>query len=353
MDIYICYTLYQLIMASIICQQRENQEKKLLILAGENLKQYEKNEALRHLYDEIVWIDILECENKKKEYFFSPEKGIEYFLKKKLNKINQVFYYNNHGILEYLYKYCKQNRWNTIFNLYEESLSIYRAEELIKKEVMYLGGRRYKLLNKIIWKYRPSKVPTRVWISNPNLYLGTGKYEVCQIDSYNATNTIKLFRNIWSDIRTIEQKYIFLGDVCDIYQDFEWYNNMINEVAEIVGQDNLIYKPHPRAPIKGLEKNINVYEENIPWEVYALTQNMDDKTIICGCSNAGYIPSITFGKRIKTISLIKLCKKHYSDQSIKDVFLQTLENVIAKDDDIITITDLIEIKENGGEGNEY
>lgn len=309
--IYICYTMYQMLMAYTINKQLKS-SKAYLILGADNLKKYEKNEILNSCFDKIKWIDVSDCEKLKKKYFFTPHKAISRVLGD-IWDYSDVFYYNNQGILEFLYKHSQRKNMDVMFHIFEEGMLLYQGDILLEKEIMYLGSERYKKFNRLIWKYSPKNVPSDMWFCNPRIAEKNTKLSCHEINIDLTKDSKDELNKIWSFEKKedfeIKEKYIFLGDVFDIYQDFDEYQCLINRVAEKVGYNNFIYKPHPRAPINLVDNRIKTYDIPIPWELYLMNYDVADKILIFTMTNAGFMPICSWKMQVSAICIYDMFKK--------------------------------------------
>ena len=308
--IYICYTMYQMIMAYTINKQLKSSQA-YLILGADNLKKFEKNETLNKCFEKVKWIDVSYCEKLKKKIFINPKKAIKRILGD-IQDYSDVFYYNNQGILEILYKYAKIKKIDVQFHIFEEGMLLYQGDRLLEKEVMYLGSDRYKKANRLVWKYSPKSLPSDMWFCNPKIAKGNSKLPCREIDINLAKENREELNKIWGfekkDDFEIKEKYIFMGDVFDIYQDFDEYQQLINRVAERVGYENFIYKPHPRAPINLLDQRIKTYDIPIPWELYLLNYDVSDKVLIFTMTNAGFMPICSWKMPLSAFCIYDMLK---------------------------------------------
>lgn len=153
------------------------------------------------------------------------------------------------------------------------------------------------------------------WSPNFNIY-GIDKRIVNNKEYIKNLNFIFNYENLKDDY---DKKVIFfeesffaeninIGDI-----------EIVDEIAKIIGKENIIIKIHPRNKInrfkeQGFCTNINT---SIPWEVIALNNNFNNTTLITISSSAVLAPRIIFNQQIKTILLYEVMgkKSPYIDES--------------------------------------
>lgn len=86
---------------------------------------------------------------------------------------------------------------------------------------------------------------------------------------------------------------------------------IVQQLAQLFGKDNIIVKIHPRNPINrfhqlGFKTNTDIA---IPWEVIMLNRNIADKILVTIASGAAVCPFLYCGIQTKTFSLMN-CMRH-------------------------------------------
>lgn len=81
---------------------------------------------------------------------------------------------------------------------------------------------------------------------------------------------------------------------------------MLEQIAQKVGRENIMVKIHPRNPENrfaklGYKTNVNT---SIPWELIILNQAMDDKILVTISSGSVIYPFLYFGIKTKSYSLL-------------------------------------------------
>lgn len=105
---------------------------------------------------------------------------------------------------------------------------------------------------------------------------------------------------------TYDKKVIFFEE-SHVMEGFKVPDiQIVEKIAQKVGQDNVMVKIHPRNPENrfaklGYKTNVNT---SIPWELIILNQPMDDKILVTISSGSVIYPYLYFGITTKTYSLL-------------------------------------------------
>lgn len=121
------------------------------------------------------------------------------------------------------------------------------------------------------------------------------------------TNEIKeILVSIYGYHKIPEEKYIFFSSC--FYEDKYTTNEVeiAEHFAEVVGKENMIIKPHPRATynIYELRGFKTMSDRNVPWEIFLLNYRKDDKVLVSVCSTAIFSSAYIFNVPL-TIILLK------------------------------------------------
>jgi hypothetical protein len=106
-----------------------------------------------------------------------------------------------------------------------------------------------------------------------------------------------------------DKKYIFFEDG---YIDWDEGEDIriVQELASVVGKENIMVRIHPRNPRNrfaelGYKTN---QDTSIPWEILAMNIDIQDKVLITMYSQSVLTPDILLGKKAKSLILCKLEK---------------------------------------------
>lgn len=162
--------------------------------------------------------------------------------------------------------------------------------------------------NKIYGNNSFSKRIADMWLHEPRIYSG----KIKRFPRYQIPNNILKDNNIKNFLIRIfgscdipSEKFIFFEE--SFTADSRTTNDLdvFLEIANIVGKDNIIVKRHPRNPINRFEKlGFKVMEQqNIPWEIILLNNDVSDKVLISFGSSTTLTPFLLYGMRPKAFLL--------------------------------------------------
>ena len=141
-----------------------------------------------------------------------------------------------------------------------------------------------------------------------------------QIDNHTGMGAIlrKIF-NIETEMLKIHEKYIFFTGVFDFegggaIGEFE----LVMNVAQLVGKDNLIVKTHPRDKRTVYEESgITVYKNSsIPWEAIQLNYNFPDKIFLTVNSGSVLGVNMMLENKVKTYFLYNCCNIEKNQEAV-------------------------------------
>lgn len=149
-----------------------------------------------------------------------------------------------------------------------------------------------------------------LYLHQPDLYaIKDYNYELRKLENPNLNSHIKdtLIRIFGSEALP-EESYIYLEDAffidrC-ITNDFE----LFEQLAEIVGKENIIVKCHPRDDFDRFSPlgYKTVGKSTVPWEIQLLSNNPSSKVFISVFSTSILTPYIIFDSDMHVISLERL-----------------------------------------------
>lgn len=120
---------------------------------------------------------------------------------------------------------------------------------------------------------------------------------------------------------------------------------LLNQLAQRVGKENIMVKIHPRNPVNrfaadGFKTNQNT---SIPWELIVMNLgDISDMTLITVASSSVLNPMMIFGKKVKAYSLYHLVDKSASkSRLLTGPFWNTVHKAFLENADMITICDSI------------
>lgn len=345
--LFICYTYYQLIVATqirltifkddfvdaIICDSLQNIE-----IIASNINQHR---IFTHAYT---------CYNKKFDkkgsrlekplFVMSAVIGNPRLLKirEPIRNWNydEFIYYNmtlsSVLLFDCIYKHNKR----VVCNRFEEGIFSYRflymeEQELSEKSNGKIFNEKINLTLDVRQKTHRKNILEKTkgfYCFYPEHYKGRYKtIKIVTIDDSFKDICRKMF-GISDDMCYIPQKYIYFSGMFDL-EGGESINEagVIQEIAKLVGKENLIVKKHPR-------DNRNIYEENkihtlkasyLPWEAFQLSYEYSDKILLTAFSGALISVNLITKKPVRSYFLYNICS--YQGNMMAKSVAQEIDNI--------------------------
>lgn len=256
------------------------------------------------------------------------------YKKNKLIKYKSLFFWKNT-----LKKFIKKDNYNydvlmffnydvftySVFNkIYEcnKDIKVYRYEEGFCSYLYDFSHliitKVYRIFRKIARKPRLEEKIEKYYFYHPDIVLFKANYKFEKIPTLDRANTklLEILNNVFDYKKVKEQdeynkKYIFFEECffCDNIgvDDFD----LIMQIADIVGRENLLVKLHPRNKIDrfskyGISTNKTI---GIPWEVIQMNREFSDKIFLTISSGSVLASKLYFGDNIKTYLLFNCTEK--------------------------------------------
>lgn len=169
--------------------------------------------------------------------------------------------------------------------------------------------------------------PDFVQFSGPYKLKKIPKFVKGQTEIKNILNYIFDIDNVSLDI---QEKYVFFEEPFSLNKknninDLE----LVDELARIVGRENLIVKLHPRTEKNRFEDlNIKTYNNPLPWELIQLNGDFEKKIFLTISSGSVLQSKILFEENIKTILLFN-CISH-KPKLVNKKYYKHIENITNK-----------------------
>lgn len=115
--------------------------------------------------------------------------------------------------------------------------------------------------------------------------------------------------------RSFTEKYMFLGQgTANGMQNPVTYRNLIVDIAEHVGYDNFVVKPHPRGDHDIFEDQMHLYRDTCPFELAVADKKMEDKVLLSYYSTACVSGKLLFESNCKIIFLYPLSGDSFNEK---------------------------------------
>ena len=139
---------------------------------------------------------------------------------------------------------------------------------------------------------------------------GRNPFPVHQIPKIERSNPrIKdYFNGIFPYQHFPSQRYIYFEG--GAFQDFLPTQDIeiLDQLAAFIGKDQIVVKLHPRTTKDRFSRRgyYVMPQENVPWEVYALNEDLERRVYLSNASTAALTPHIIFGLTTPSINLFRL-----------------------------------------------
>jgi hypothetical protein len=247
-------------------------------------------------------------------YLKFPKKELAHYIDFE-GKYDILFIANYDTFASLLYNALCHNNKHIQLNYFDDGAATY---SLVTKEYYESSNSPKNALKKFVFKnilnckYIYNNVSNRYLVTPELVEWRPDNCNDIQIATINTNDDEfkKIINTIfdYSSLKdTYDEKYIFFEE--SFYAETGYMEDveLVEEISNIVGKENMLIKIHPRNPENRFEKLGYKTNKNtaIPWEVILMNINCEDKILITISSTSILTPSSCFGKKIKSYSLIK------------------------------------------------
>lgn len=222
----------------------------------------------------------------------------------------------------------KENR-QVRFHRFEDGFASY-TKAPVSTITSVLGQKLYRKL----FGYDIKKQENELYLFEPSLAeanvadAGTTGFSLVKIPK--TKERIDLVTEQIQDIlqfqsRSFDEKFMFLGQgTANCTQNPITYRNLILDIAEHVGFDNFVVKPHPRGEHDRFEDHIHVYTDTCPFELAVAAGNLEDKTLISYYSTACVSGKLLFNSDCRIIFTYPLAGDSFNEKCDYEDYFQKL-----------------------------
>ncbi|MGN0686908.1 MAG: hypothetical protein ACI4KA_02235, partial [Oscillospiraceae bacterium] len=252
------------------------------------------------IHNPVILEKPIEMRSRHPEKFdFMPKLDAEY---------SDYFMPNAASIFQKMVYYYQVNRGNTPrVHLYDDYEQKYTSN--------FISDFDYEMMNathpkeKRIWNNVSS-----FFIYKPELCCNANKTPLIPMPKITADDTkfLNILTALFGKCEMPKEKYIFFNE-CFIFENHTTDDiELLDAIAQKVGKENIIVKMHPRSGGGEDFYRLHGYkifpEKNIPWEVYAMSPEIDDKVLVSVTSGSTMSPFLLMDKQVYSISLMNLMK---------------------------------------------
>lgn len=323
-------TYYQLIIAIQMKQTIFINDEIVVLLSDHSKNTMKITEQLNkyNVFSQTIFIKSKELANNRNvldkfiDYysvaFLDHNRYISYLNDVKNKKFDEFIFFN-YGIDMYgLYSYlCKYNS-NIRLSLFEEGVLSYGVE--ISMNI------RRKFIKRIRNLRRKTDLSDNIinfYCFYPEVY--DGHYIPIKVPPICLNGaTAKILKKIFEikeETLSYRQKYIFFSSVYDFEGKPIGEFELLKQIRELVGNENLLVKMHPRDIRDIYEKNEFNIDRNssIPWEVIQLSTDLSQNVFLTATSGSVLAGSFLTENPIRAIYLYKLCDIVENKDAVKTV----------------------------------
>ena len=333
--LFLCNTLYQLIVASCIREMYSNNQADLILTDHTTGTKtlYGRFKENKVIFDEVLYLET--------KYLYKYDERLSNFERIKdfkrditisnminLDKYDMFFCANAEPFSERIVNYLKHKDKNIVINWFEDGLSAYSFDRCyFPSWIGYIKA----AIKRMFCLYRVTSSVDSFYLFQPDKLMWTPRAEIKKIQPISKKLSIELgylfdFDNCVDEYK---ENYIFFEDGA-----MDWSTNLdielVKLIAEIVGKDNIVVKIHPRNTVNrfkelGFKTN---QDSSIPWEVIASNIDIENKVLISMYSQSVIMPQILLGRNGKVIALGDV--EGYSDPKVKELFIYIRDQYLQK-----------------------
>lgn len=225
---------------------------------------------------------------------------------------DDIFFFNPHYFfLSAIYRICMKNGTIPKVHCFEEGILNY------KNMAPKPEGRKWKLLSNLFRCQGKPDFYERIedcFCFYPELFpnknMRCRKIPLLNRDDKRFIQIINKVFNYHPVCDTYPQRYVFFASSADIDGNPVGETELVLQIADLVGKENLLVKMHPRDGRDVYEKQEITVSRNsaIPWEVIQLNQDFSNHVFLTVSSGSVVNASAMLGDRIPTFFLHPLVK---------------------------------------------
>lgn len=323
-NLIIANTYFQLITAVNLALNNFSEDSNDIVVTDCSVGMIDKLELIKksRLFDNVYYYESKKIikDNKIKKYLKYLFNRRSILNGKITNVYDEIVFYNLDVLCYALIDELNQNNRKLKCSRYDEGFSTY----IIDRKNNIINN----ILRTILFKKNINKSIKKIYLYHPELLCYETNYKIEKIPNIDKKNNIlKSLLNSIFDYKKFDftQKYVFFEEsfFCD-EKGIEDYNLIMN-IANIVGKENLIIKLHPRNKIDRFSKQgIKVWDSlGIPWEIYQMNEDYSNKVFFTISSGSILASKLYFDENIKSYFLYN-CTEKMSDM-VNENFLKYLK----------------------------
>lgn len=233
-------------------------------------------------------------------------------------RYKNIFVFSRH-ILPRLVRFSYiRRKWEFELCYFDDGVSSYYKNGVVRSRKTDI------FLRKLLFGRKAVDENNKLYLLAPEIYKQLNAdtdYRIERIDRFWET---EIGRNILNDVfntsseTIIKEKLIILDLPKDEVlnpSDIESIEKIYRSFVEKVGLDDAIIKKHPRSTDKNLEGIQYFKDTGVPFEIYCMNMNMDEKVLVGYFSTALVMPKVLFNQEPRVIVLARLFQPRNRDIS--------------------------------------
>lgn len=206
-------------------------------------------------------------------------------------------------------KYERKKNPNIFVEVYEDGIGTYDDIHIkanwkrILVDKLFLGGDLFATANRL-WVFRPELIF--------NIKYGIEILKI-EVNEESKNNLIEYYKKDYSEILSLyKNKKIIFFDQCMMINNqllHEKEINIVKNICSIVGEENILFKIHPRAKVVPEIKGVTIIRDRIPFEIVMNYMDINKCILISICSTACISPKLMDDKEPYIIFL----ENYFSD----------------------------------------
>ena len=296
--LFVCDTPYQIIVAC--CIQKQKQEEAAIILTDHTLNMreiYNRMGKYTTLFQSVLFVEAKKYSMESNKY---TNQDIDCEI---LNLIeSNSFMRCNHLLIGTLEPYMQR-----LFKVFKHDI----GQKRIRGGIIEDGFSTYSYYGDVIKSYKYTNDLKEIYIFTPSIMAWEPDRPVIEIDKscFKEDAYIEELNKIFGFYEMedrYKEKFIVLASGYSEIAQLNNLHNILNDLEEIAGKEEILIKKHPRITDNLYEKygyktNINTV---VPWEIIALNCDLSNKVIISSYSGCLYTPKLLFDKKMIGITVI-------------------------------------------------
>ncbi len=227
-----------------------------------------------------------------------------------------------------------KNKIDCTYSYYDDGCAAYANENNVGMESQYPG--RMELFFKVPIRYY---IPHVAYMYSPGEYKHYEYFNIKKIEIPDDRDYLRTINGLFDYVEYQERSFIFF-DQCGNDQTSERYVNTDSSILQLLNESfdktELYVKKHPKRRGKLYENDgwaIYPVKQTVPFEISVLNmKNINEVTLMSGCSAACFTPKMLFGYEPRVVFLYKVLSNMFGEENISklDVAVESLR-VLYKD----------------------